>query len=341
VDSITIIVLRYKNRKEGGDMKTVKAIASFAAVILLLAGCAQLEAVAESEKTPEATGTLLATSSPSPTPLATQHPTPQHTPQCTPLPSKTPIPSPTPTPTVSLETIEIEGTGVTELTPGLHYRIDSDGDGQEEILTLYEAKGESGVELKVQLGGKETGVTEDSYFISGFYADYGNGQACVMLSMDEASDDYYTNVYHIRGGETPIKTNTVLGYVEQINGTTISMVDYINVLGTYLSDCDFTLGENLKLEPAGDGLWHVGEGNYITTKLELPVEWQENDTYSAGTLASGTTIEVTVSDRLTVAYFTCKDGRKGRLYFTRGDTWYLTVNGLSEYDCFEELPYSG
>jgi hypothetical protein len=237
---------------------------------------------------------------------------------------------------------------VTELSPNVNYLVDSDANGQKETLTLYDmdALGGFGVKLEVH-GQKKKSFYESSYLISAFYINYGNGNACVLLSLDEASDDYYTNVYRLGGGASLEKTDETLGYVRKVDGATIKVKDFIYVLGTYMSDCEFTLGDDMTLTPAGDGLWHVediegyGNGTYLTTKVALPVEWLEDGSYVVGTLSTGESIRITASDRETVAYFVCKDDKEGRLYFETGDGWGLIINGMDEYDCFEELPYEG
>jgi len=231
---------------------------------------------------------------------------------------------------------------VMEMTPGVSYMLDSDADGVEENVTLYQIDGETTeVQLSVLGGGDETYSAEDGYFVSAYYVNFGSGSACVLLSMDWASDDWYTVVYRMDGNATPEKTDEMRGYVDGIDGVTITAASYIDALGTYLSQCEFTLGKDLTLSPAGDGLWQMKDNNqYITTTAEVPVELLTNGAYADGTLAPGTSIRITASDAMTVAYFVEQDGTEGRVYYTN-EEGLIYIDGVQDWDCFETLPYSG
>jgi hypothetical protein len=225
---------------------------------------------------------------------------------------------------------------------GESYMLDTDADGEQENVTLYQIDGETTeVQLSVLGGGNETYVSNDGYFQSAYYVRFEGGGACVLLSMDWGSDDWYTTVYRMNGSATPEKTDELQGYVAGVEGVTVTAEDYIDALGTYMSTCEFTLDKDLTLNPVGDGLWHtIDNSQYITTTAQVPVEILENGAYVDGTLLPGISIRITASDSATVAYFEEQDGTQGRVYYT-SEEGLLYINGVQDWDCFETLPYSG
>lgn len=313
-------------------MRSVKwGIYLAAAALIALSGCMPIPEVKEEPvETPEQTAEAVASPNP---PLI----------ELTPLPVGTPEISASPQPTLSAPPDETALPEITEMLPNVSYMFDSDEDGQEENVTIYVLE-DAGDRQKIQVSvlcGSETYAESEGFFNAAYYVDLAGGKACVLLSMDAMSDDWWTAVYRMDGGAEPVVTDEVSGYVEQIDGTSVTMVDNIDVLGTYVSQCEFTLDGGLELKPKGDGLWYVREYNeYITAVAELPVEIRSGSRYTSGTLLPGTSIQITATDNETMAYFVEQDGTKGRLRFTR-EEGTLLIGGVGEWDCFETLPYAG
>jgi hypothetical protein len=302
-----------------------------AAALLALSGCIPMPGDKEEPaETPEQTAEVVVTPDPA-------------RPQLTPLPIGTPKPTGNLTPSGSAAPDETATPEITEMFPNVSYMFDSDEDGQEENVTVYvleDVGDRPEIQISVLSGGEACAVNE-GFFNAAYYVDFVGGKACVLLSMDAMSDDWWTAVYRMDGGATPVVTDEVSGYVERIDDASVTMVDNIDVLGTYAAQCEFSIGDGLELEPAGDGLWYVREYyEYITAVEELPVEMRSGSKYTAGTLAPGTAIQITATDNETVAYFIEQDGSKGRLRFTR-EEGTLFIDGMDEWDCFETLPYAG
>ena len=62
------------------------------------------------------------------------------------------------------------------------------------------------------------------------------------------------------------------------------------------------------------------------------------------TLPAGSHIVLTATDGETYVKFTIQEtGQTGVLNVERNETDYykLTIDGMSEYECFEDLPYAG
>ncbi len=312
-------------------MGRVWGICVAAVALIALSGCISIpESNGEPTEMPKKTAEVAVTPTPK---LEEQTPQPVSTPELTENQQ----------PSVSAVPVETGAPEITEMFPNVSYTFDSDEDGQEKSVTIYVLEG-AGDRPKIQisvLSGGETCSLIEGYFNAAYYADFPGAKACVLLSMDAMSDDWWTAVYRMDGGAAPEVTDEVSGYVEQIDNASVTMVDNIDVLGTYVSQCEFTIGDGLELKPAGDGLWYVREyDEYITAVTELPVEMRSGSKYTAGTIAPGTDIQITATDNESEAYFIMQDGGKGRLRFTR-EEGTLFIGGIDEWECFETLPYAG
>ncbi len=294
--------------------------------LLALSGCSLILPVKE---TPAETPKPTATATVVPTPASSPHISATAT--TVPSPSKSPEPDRTPLPEV------------TQMFPDISYTFDSDENGQPENVTLYvleDAGDRPEIQLSV-LSGAETYAANEGWFMSAYYMDFTGGQACVLLSMDAMSDDWWTAVYRLNGGTMPVMTDQTSGYVERLDGWSVTMVDNIDVLGTYNAQCEYQIGDSLDLKPAGDGLWHMRENDeFITCLVELPVEFRADNSYKPGILEPGASSRFTSTDNETMVYFEGQDGSEGRLQFTR-EGGSLSINGMEDWDCFESLPYAG
>ena len=107
---------------------------------------------------------------------------------------------------------------------------------------------------------------------------------------------------------------------------------------------DYTLGTDGKLRQQEE-FFRISQNDSpyrgLTVIRELPVlvDGQEE------TLPEGSCICITATDNQGVALFREKDtGLEGQILYTRGkgdDSWGLYVDGVSEYEYFENLPYAG
>ncbi|MCD7792335.1 MAG: hypothetical protein LUG92_02895, partial [Oscillospiraceae bacterium] len=79
----------------------------------------------------------------------------------------------------------------------------------------------------------------------------------------------------------------------------------------------------------------------LTAARDLPVTIDG----AAATLAAGSRIRITGTDNIGTVYFRDVDtGTEGSIAFERGtgdNSYLLYIDGVSEYDCFESLPYVG
>lgn len=172
------------------------------------------------------------------------------------------------------------------------------------------------------------------------------GESFVLLDADYASDDYVTMVYRITTG-VPQQTDRLEGVslgCGNINTEKLTLNMHLDVFGTYGGWMDYTLGTDGKLRQQEE-FFRISQDDSpyrgLTVIRELPVlvDGQEE------TLPEGSCICITATDNQGVALFREKDtGLEGQILYTRGkgdDSWGLYVDGVSEYEYFENLPYAG
>lgn len=173
------------------------------------------------------------------------------------------------------------------------------------------------------------------------------GKLFLLICYDSMSHDFVTKVYDITGNE-PVQCSMLS--LTEVTGDAVSidritLCHTLNILGTYWCDIDYALDENGQLialsnkyafEPPESEYWDM------ILKKELPVIMNGTNT----TIASGEKIEIIGTDRECEIYFrVINTGETGTiLYETEVDQYGVEtymINGVSEYDYFEWLPYTG
>lgn len=205
----------------------------------------------------------------------------------------------------------------TDIQRGSVWVADLDEDGRFEILPTGD-------------------VMSDDYFTRCLR--YENGALCELLFADanrgENTDGYYEDGY---------------GYIDEIAGNTVTLTGSQDVLGTWMASRVFTLTPNGRFELNDGGVWtrqvDVNDENvwtYGALTLKQPISYFNDDGNAAGTLESGEQILITASNKLDTAWFATRDGRTGALSIepNAGRGWGYRVNGVSETELFEYVPYA-
>lgn len=263
--------------------------------------------------------------------------------------------------TTSLGSAPEPGVRIAPLPVGVPYT----GDGGLTLTIAEKAgtpdMGDSEITLTALVGGRETAVKAEGFFKSAYYIGTPGG-ACVVLSVDESGAELYRTYVYALGGGSLAQSGKADGYVTRIGSNpgerTVSAIlcKWIDILGSYRACHEHTLNAEFVLEPAGDGLWHVLEDDAyqetieyytLTTTREIPVQALVDGQYKDTTLGPDKDIRVTAWDEGNTVYFlSAADGSAGRFFVTLDkdtEEWgraYL-IDGVPEFDCFEELPYAG
>lgn len=178
-------------------------------------------------------------------------------------------------------------------------------------------------------------VIEDSYLLQ-----RGDEVYC-LIEADMASDDYVTYVYRLTEGV--IEEVTQLGAaIDQgnVNSETVVMESWVYLLGTYGGVKTYHFDDNGEFV-TDDTEYLLHKNTYaLTTTVDLPVTLEDAESI----LPAGSHIVLNATDGETYVKFTIQEtGQTGILNVERNETDYynVTINGMNEYDCFEDLPYAG
>ena len=172
------------------------------------------------------------------------------------------------------------------------------------------------------------------------------GRSFLIFDFDEASADYETLVYELRAGGA-VKTADISAALDgkNIGADNMRLRFSIDVLGTYFPEMTYSLTKDGKLEPQED-IYYITpnrEWQGLTTVRELPVTVGGKQT----TLPAGTLLYIDATDNAGTAWFTtAEDSGSGAVsgeihYERREEDYQLYIDGISEYEYFEMLPYTG
>lgn len=245
--------------------------------------------------------------------------------------------------------------------------LDLDGDGAAETVTWHVDTNEyedQSVALEIADAAGKTAVWNSGMLRPiGVYASDldSDGRIELFVTGDEMSDDYVTFCLRYadgaltqlsfpdvnRGENTQQPHDYGYGMITQFGDNRLTLEGSQDVLGTYFATRTFALsGDAFTLND--DGLWHFPRDFSNPEMWEyaaLTVKQSLNATLSDGTeavLNPGEKLAIIASDKTSIAYFRTQDGRTGSLAIApdaeRG--WGMKVNGVSEDELFEYVPYA-
>ena len=125
-----------------------------------------------------------------------------------------------------------------------------------------------------------------------------------------------------------------------VSGSAFAVSDYVNALGTWMGSRSYELTDGYAFEPEGGFKIDMDGPEPLKTIVKLPVELLKNGTYKSAVLDAGTEIYPVSTDAETYMNFRLGDGTEGRITFTITN-YECMIDGMSEFDCFEDLPYAG
>ena len=171
-----------------------------------------------------------------------------------------------------------------------------------------------------------------------------DGRCFLIFDIDWASDDFETFVYELSAGDA-VQTADVWAALDgkNIGIDSMRLRFSLDVLGTYISRMPYALTEDGRLEPLEEiyAFTPNREWRGLTAVRELPVTINGQRT----TLPAGTSLFIDATDNAGTAWFTTDEASgaiSGEIHYERRENDYqLYINGISEYEYFEMLPYTG
>ena len=222
----------------------------------------------------------------------------------------------------------------------------ADREGTYRVSIEYRQTGEYMEETYLHVNGKEQKLGEHVYMTQAYLMRRANGRNFLVYTVDWASDDYETYVCELTA-EGAVQTDSIWARIDgkNMNPKEMNLRFSLDILGTYSSQMRYELSEE-GVFTALDNVYsiqpHQGGGGGLVTIKALPVKMDGQET----TLPSGSKISVTATDNAGTAWFEGIDASgksvAGEIHYERReDEWQLYIDGVSEYEYFEMLPYAG
>lgn len=237
--------------------------------------------------------------------------------------------------------------------------VDVDGDGNKEAVSYEVERDEYGTggAITVTCGDisfNTASLIEQNYGASGGYTSEGyvihteDGKTYLYLQHQSDNDSHYINVFDLTSG-----TPAFVGFTgSSWSGSPITdpdsflLWDRLDVLGTYSAYKEYHVGAD-GMPETDDTLFCLGSMSHenpitLVSTRDLDVTVLESGSEKQETIPSGASFVITATDGESFVEAKLGDGRTCRIPVTKdADGWEWKINGVSEYECFEMLPYAG
>lgn len=253
---------------------------------------------------------------------------------------------------------------------GQAFEADLDGDGAMDSVRWTMEEDEETYEYLFTLEATLADGTalalepEITMYVEGVYAADldGDGAEELLLSGDEASDDYITYCLRAingrlvpamfadgaRGDRNGGYYKCGYGYVSAIDGNRVALCGSQDMLGTWFATRVYALSDVGVFEFADEGKWvrdaaEVDEDTWeyasLTTIAPLPYTTAEG---RQAELPVGTKLIIVATDKQYTADFITRDGVEGTLSVMPDEEkgWGMLIDGKSEDEYFDYVPYA-
>lgn len=219
-------------------------------------------------------------------------------------------------------------------------------DGEVKIASVYDEEYGT-TEVTVVSGDSSETVGTFSQFMMGYVVKRSDGRSFLVFYCDYASDDYVTYVYEVTGGKVQACDKldgasfggAYLGGAGKfyLGTDKLGLFMHLDVFGSYAGSMEYSLTEDGKLVQAEE-IFAVDTLYKLTVAKDLPVTLEGVETE----IPAGSVLKITGTDNAGTAYFRLDTGETGTISYVRDEEqWQLLIDGVSENEYFEQLPYSG
>ena len=235
---------------------------------------------------------------------------------------------------------------------------DVNGDGKEEEISYSVARDEYGFggAITVTCDGQTFDTAEvdkdasDAYGAYGAYSSEGyvlhtsDGRTYLYLQHLDDNDYRYVNVFRLdQGRPSYVGYEGMAWYNTQIlDPDSFMLYTRLDVLGTYYGMKRYHVDE-AGLPASDDEAYVINESSMLQSTRDLEVTiLEKNGSETEATVPSGTGYTIFRTDGASYADAHLDDGRDCRIQIKEGSRgWGWDIDGVSEEECFEWLPYAG
>lgn len=230
---------------------------------------------------------------------------------------------------------------------------DTDGDGSPEEISVSAYDAQDGYRQTIHIYIDETSTEYNSrgWFDEAYLIHQKDGSLYLYVYVSAENDEGIIHIFRL-SGESAVFVEDAHGYLGgsmMENPGCFRVYDGLDALSTYSGYRDCRVGDGGRLEALDDvytiEMYTYGDEpeRHLTAKIPVPAWMISEDGSVAETpeqLPAGTRLYFRRTDNRTFVEMELEDGRRCQI---RGEfaTWPKTINGISEYDCFDGIMYAG
>lgn len=213
--------------------------------------------------------------------------------------------------------------------------------GVEQPVMIEAVDNDWRLDISLVSGSSKASLGTFGYFHSAYMIRRADGRSFLFITCDYMSDDYVTYLYVITDGNPIIygELPNMLLTGRSLSSKNIEMEVRVDALGSYRAFANFMLTPEATLTHDGD-IYRIDSEHVLNIIKPLPVTINGVET----TLDAGTQITITGTNLSNEIYFKVTTTEQtGTIHYTHEepDTWIHLIDGISEYEYFEDLPYAG
>lgn len=236
--------------------------------------------------------------------------------------------------------------GTAMLTPGVEALLPLSGQDKTVPvkLTLIKAQEEEMFPtLAITAGELTTELEALEYVDCAHVIRRANGRMFLLFDIDIASDDYVTLMYELMPEELRMTAELYESSIDQgnVNVDSLKLIQRIDILGSYSVEADYRIETDgaLTLESDWFGIVSNSYQPTITAVREVPVVIDGEDAL----LPVGSRLQLLGTDKVGIIRFReLNSGTEGEIHFNRNEEkWAIYIEGMEEFEYFENLPYAG
>ena len=236
---------------------------------------------------------------------------------------------------------------------------DVDGDGKKEAVSYEVERDEYGIGGAITVTCEDhsfntASLMEQDYGAGGGYTSEGYlihteaGKTYLYLQHQSDNDSHYINIFDLTT-KTPVYTGftgSSWSASPITDPDSFLLWDRLDVLGTYNAYREYHIGSD-GMPQTEDELFRLDTANHenpvtLVSVRDLEVAVLKSGSQEQETIPSGTSFRITATDGKSFVEAKMDDGRSCRIPVVKdADAWEWKINGVSEYECFEMLPYAG
>jgi hypothetical protein len=235
---------------------------------------------------------------------------------------------------------------ISPLTTGIDKTGDFNRDGQKESIYVSSSFNYDDYtsDLLIRWNGVESSFNFYGDLSKAYLVETADQKVYLYAIFSEDDDWQVFYTFAFDGGSAAlVDTVDNLGVYGDLPGSPEKMQLYsrVNILGSYQGIRTYQVGENgVPQSLTSEYQIAPSDWNTLTSALDLQVWVQNGDTEEAAYYPAGTTFTARATDGETYLETELEDGSLCKIYLEKGEGGF-TISGVSEYDCFEFLPYAG